>query len=93
VTPDRGWLRVKLEDHPLAIAGWVRIHHLIMYSIAGPGPHPCSCHGQPVDWGDGLEVDHVNRDRKDNRAENLRIVCRVGNNQNRVIPSRRGAKR
>lgn len=38
--------------------------------------------------GDGVEVDHVNRDRLDNRRENLRIVGRQGNAQN--LPSYTG---
>lgn len=33
--------------------------------------------------GDGLEVDHRNHDRLDNRRENLRVVTRAQNAQNR----------
>lgn len=38
--------------------------------------------------GDGLEVDHRNRDRFDCRRENLRVVTRVENSQN--VPGRPG---
>lgn len=33
--------------------------------------------------GDGLECDHINRDRLDNRRENLRAVTHAQNMQNR----------
>lgn len=33
-------------------------------------------------WGDGLEGDHLNRDRLDNRRSNLRAVPKFGNRQN-----------
>lgn len=38
---------------------------------------------------DGVEVDHINRNRLDNRRANLRIVSHHGNQQN--LPSQRGS--
>lgn len=35
--------------------------------------------------GDGLEVDHINHDRLDNRRQNLRVVPKFGNRQNQGI--------
>lgn len=32
----------------------------------------------------GLEIDHINRDRQDNRIENLRLVTKALNNHNKV---------
>ena len=31
---------------------------------------------------DGMEIDHINREKSDNRIENLRLVTRLENNQN-----------
>lgn len=33
-------------------------------------------------YGDGLEVDHINHARNDNRLDNLRFVTRLSNNRN-----------
>ena len=42
--------------------------------------------------GDPREVDHVNRDQLDNRRENLRIVTRAQNLQNRSSRGNRNSK-
>ena len=34
---------------------------------------------------DGLEIDHINRDRQDNRIENLRLATRTQNGHNKVM--------
>jgi hypothetical protein len=39
--------------------------------------------------GDGLEGDHLNKNRLDDRLENLRVVPKLGNRQN--VPARKGA--
>jgi hypothetical protein len=77
-----------MGDHPRAAHGWAREHVLVMWDLLGPGPDPCAVCGHEVNWDDGLEIDHVNRRRRDNRPENLRVVCRGCNNRNRVIPPR-----
>ena len=45
-----------------------------------------------IERGTGVEVDHVNRDRLDNRRENLRVTTRSGNAQNRVRPAGRASQ-
>lgn len=37
-----------------------------------------------LDFGDPAEVDHKNREKLDNRRENLRLTDRTGNNRNRA---------
>lgn len=39
-------------------------------------------------YGDGLEVDHINHFRNDNRLSNLRFVTATGNRRNQSISSR-----
>lgn len=56
------------------------LHHLV-WALSG---------GEPVP--DGCQIDHINRDRTDNRLHNLRIVTRRGQNLNRRDSSSRVRK-
>lgn len=42
-----------------------------------------------IGFTEGSEIDHINRDRLDNRRENLRVIPKAGNRQN--LPSRGGS--
>ena len=55
------------------------VHRLIWETFMGPIP-------------DGLEIDHINRNRTDNRLENLRVVTHKENIWNRM-PAEEWAKR
>jgi 5-methylcytosine-specific restriction endonuclease McrA len=87
-TDPAGYVRIKLPDHPLAVAGWAREHALVLYAQLGPGAHPCHHCGKLVAWGTTLEVDHLDRNRQNNDAANLVAACRLCNNARR----RRGGR-
>jgi 5-methylcytosine-specific restriction endonuclease McrA len=88
-TVDRaGYVRVKAPGHPPARDGWVREHQLVLYTRIGPGVHNCHNCGAPVTWGGTLEVDHLDRNRQNNRVDNLAAACRSCQNGNRRFSSR-----
>jgi hypothetical protein len=62
-----GYLRVKLCDNGRAAS--CLVSRLVVQAFIGPIP-------------EGLEVDHTNQQRDDNRVENLRIVSRRDNMRN-----------
>lgn len=63
------WTSLALEDHT-KISG--RLNRLIYSNIYGEIPK-------------GYEIDHIDRNRKNNFPENLRLVTKVENNQNKDI--------
>ncbi len=61
--------------HISTVAGSVLIHRLVWQHAHGQIP-------------DGLQIDHINGVRTDNRICNLRLVTNAQNSQNRVNPHR-----
>jgi len=78
-----GYLRIRIDGHPLASKrGYVYMHRKVLFEAIGGGAHPCWNCGQLVTWdrkypkfADGLVVDHIDRDRMNNTASNLRASC------------------
>jgi hypothetical protein len=77
----------RANGHPVATrAGWCHVHRVRLYDAIGPGPHPCYGCGMPLNWyvvprgkpqpRDYLEVDHADRDIRNNALANLRPACR-----------------
>ena len=48
----------------------IRLHHLVMYAFKGPRP-------------EGLEIDHIDRNKLNNKANNLQYCSSSENKQNR----------
>jgi len=86
---DQGYVRIKLPDHPFAASGWVREHIAVLLAEIGLEGAPCHYCGRDLDWGADLHVDHLNRDRQDNRPENLVPSCLGCNNGNQAPGMRR----
>lgn len=73
---------VKAPAHAVARKdGWALEHRLILFNATGPGAHPCHWCGTPVTWDlrppavGALEVDHVDRDTRNNDPLNLVPAC------------------
>ena len=69
-------------EHPLASeGGGLAEHRKVLYDKIGPGTHPCHWCDVELEWGghEGINTDHVNWDKQDNRPENLVPSCRVCN--------------
>lgn len=76
-----GYIRVKSPGHPLCppSSAWVYEQRIVLYDSIGPGPHPCAWCGKAIDWGAGLDVDHIDGDKENNLLENLAPACRSCN--------------
>lgn len=70
------------HNHPIANrGGWLYEHRKVLFDKIGPGPHPCHWCGVSLEWGGmkGVIADHMNRNKKDNRPENLVPSCQTCN--------------
>lgn len=74
--------------HPLANRqGYISQARAVLFDAIGNGPHPCHWCGKAVNWIAGkrgvpkgaLAVDHVNRDSRDDKRENLVPSCQSCN--------------
>lgn len=50
-------------------------HRLVMFDIIGYGPHRCGHCATHINWGAGLEVDHLDYQRDNNDPSNLLQSC------------------
>lgn len=83
-----GYKLVGMPGHQLADSkGTVYEHRLVLFNRIGAGPHGCHWCGTQVDWSDGLEADHLNNRRDDNRSANLVPSCH-GCNTRRALTRR-----
>lgn len=85
------WIRIDAEDLVLAESGWYLNEG---YAFRLENGRTVYLHRQILGLtrGDGMEVDHINRNRLDNRRSNLRLVTRAQQMQN-VTPRSGGTSR
>lgn len=76
-TKTSGYVQAPIyPDHPL-YAGSPNImqHRLVLFDKIGYGPHQCHWCQEHINWGNGLEVDHLDWDRQNNDPDNLVAAC------------------
>lgn len=93
MTHSAGYVIVRAEGHVLAKQNFVFEHRLVLFDRIGYGPHRCHWCGTHVNWGVGLEADHVDRDRSNNVDTNLVEACHACNtrralHRNQYSPAR-----
>lgn len=84
----QGWSTVvDLDDFiPLIQFNWTA--HSAGYAYRCGSGKSVMMHRQIMDTPKGMDTDHINRDKLDNRRANLRIVNRSRNNLNRGLADR-----
>jgi hypothetical protein len=76
---DRGYVLLRMPEHPLANGRWVYEHRYLLYERLGAGPQQCWWCGRDVRWEEDLNVDHLDYDRSNNDLANLVPSCRACN--------------
>lgn len=77
-------------DHVIAPpSGVMYEHRMVLFDSIGEGPHRCHWCSTPINWGAGLEVDHLDHVRDNNTPSNLVATCHGCNVKRRDIDAGR----
>lgn len=84
-----GYVRTYIRNHPVASSnGTLYAHRAVLFDEIGLGPHQCTLCRAHINWGAGLQADHIDKNRANNTLENLRPVCKPCNLATRVFTKR-----
>lgn len=92
-----GYILLYAPDHPLrvGVSPRVREHRVVYYDANGPGPFDCYHCGKEVGW-DGMHIDHLDDNTKNNDISNLVASCPVCNQargRHKMVKTRRARGR
>lgn len=92
-----GYRQLYIPNHPLVpTVGMVMEHRAVLWSVLGPGTHPCHWCGRDLDWfatgSAKLIVDHLDTNRLNNHPTNLVPSCKSCNSSRDTTAVSLGAR-
>lgn len=88
IITSNGYLIILSNEDYYLVSKWKWTKDKNGYAVRNTPKKQISIHQQIMGYKEGFVIDHINRNKLDNRRENLRFVTRSGNNLNRPVDPR-----